>query len=188
MNLEFFSHSPAEAHSSHSGRLSSQPGGWLGAPNLRTWIHLVADHLVPASTGHPAWRLYWSPALLPTSRFQKRRASPLLGLTDTPLSPHGEYVPCFWRPSFDQMPCGKEVSPPSSTSGRLSEQSQAYSMGRSGISLLTIYMNSMHVYMFVCMYVCMYVCVYVCMYVCMCVCMCVCMYVCIHPTTNHTTC
>lgn len=49
---------------------------YLLPAKVPVWIHFVAVHLVPLMTGQLACIACGSPLLFPTSRFQKRIASP----------------------------------------------------------------------------------------------------------------
>ena len=62
----FLSHSPLPAQSSQSPCLSAQSWTWVAEEEERRpsgrkgrlWIHLVADHFVPARVGQPVCKLY----------------------------------------------------------------------------------------------------------------------------------
>ena len=123
MNPGFFSHSPAFAHALHVSCLLSHPGGAAGGGgathrNGRAWIHLVAVHLVPEITGHPACMDLGS-ILFSGVMDQNKSPSPFLGFTATWSSAHALHGP----PSepiegSSHSLSGNAVSPPSSTSER----------------------------------------------------------------------
>jgi hypothetical protein len=83
MYFAFLKHSPTAAHLGHIS-LSSEHGKSVitsgGLSNDRTWIHFVADHFSPSTTGQLAWRLLGSVVAL-TWRLKNSSASPFLGFT-----------------------------------------------------------------------------------------------------------
>ena len=81
MYFGFFTHSPLFAQSPQLGLSSWQmAGSRYGGSKEPTWIHLVADHFSPSTTGQPVCREAVSKE---ASGFmlKKRRASPLRGFT-----------------------------------------------------------------------------------------------------------